>query len=181
MHELMRDAAFASDIPEPWDGVVGGYLSAKGDPYHPWSEAGWAIWRRNRKLPIFVQSHPLTDGHPVNEAFAVLRCLYALGVPRGVRTLLDMETAVDAPYVLKYGDVMHWAGYRVWVYGSASTVFGNPPLNGYLVADYVTTGPFMYDHPDVRGTQYTDNPPARKYDSSTIKPWAYADRAHWWI
>lgn len=185
-HELMRDAAYADNISAIWTGAVGGYLNTKplgaGDPFHGWSDANWLRFKDNRKLPIFVQSAPILS-HAENEAWIVLRELYRLGVPRGVRTALDLETAVNQRYVQRYGQILNWGGYRVWVYGSASTVFNNPPINGYWVADYVANHlPFMYDHPDVRTTQYTDNKlTGGRYDSSTVKDWVYADKAHWWI
>ena len=62
----------------------------------------------------------------VADAFAALERLYALRVPRGVTVALDLETAVDGGYVRTFHWVMRWAGFYVWVYGSASTVFGNP-------------------------------------------------------
>jgi hypothetical protein len=78
---------------------------------------------------------------------------------------------------------MHWAGYWVWVYGSASTVFANPPLDGYWVADYVASGqPFMYDHLHVKSTQYTNNlRTGGKYDSSTLIDRVWKDKHHWWV
>lgn len=186
LHELMRDAAYAKNIPRPWHGAAAGYLNTgkAGDAFHPWTAADWAGWKDNRKLPIFVQSHPSNDeAHGRDDAWAALGALYRLGVPAGkhLRTALDLETAQAPAYVRGYGQVMHWAQFWVWVYGSAATVFGNPPLDGYWVANYVRTGPFMFDHPDVRATQYTDNPPADAYDSSTVKEYVHNDRAHWWV
>jgi len=181
MQELMRDAAYATNIPRPWHDAVAGYLNSRpdGDPFHPWSAADWRLFRDNRKLPIFVQSHPVTDMAEA-DAFATIKALYDIGAPMGIRVALDLETAVNAEYVHRYGRVMLWAGFRVWVYGSASTVFGNPPIDGYWVADYVSTGPFLYGHADVKATQYTDNPPDGKYDSSAVREWVYADVTHWW-
>ena len=65
---------------------------------------------------------------------------------------------------------MRWAGFYVWVYGSASTVFGNPECDGYWVADYAGRGPFMYPHKMVKATQY-DN--GTNYDSSLVKYWQF--------
>jgi hypothetical protein len=181
--ERMRDAAYAANIPLPWEGAVAGYLNTRpdGDPLNPWTPADWAKFPKNRKLPIFVQSHPLT-ADPVADAWAALQALEKLGVPagKGIRTVLDLETAVDTRYVNLYGGIMHWAGFWVHPYGSASTIFGNPPVDGYWVADFVGK-PFMYLHPDVRMTQYTDNPPKDSYDSSAVKRWVYDDVAHWWV
>lgn len=180
--ERMRDAAFAKNIPADWKGAVGGYLNkyeGAGDPFHPWTPEDWQRFKNNRKLPIFVQSFP-DAAKAEDDAADVLKMLYDLAVPLGARTALDMETAVNVDYVKKYGRFLRWFGYRTWVYGSASTVFGNPALDGYWVADY-TGQPFEYDHKEVRSTQYTDNPPADLYDSSTIKAWVYDDLRHWWI
>lgn len=181
--ERMRDAAYADNIPTSWTGAVAGYLNTRpnGDPAHPWSPANWQKFKGNRKLPIFVQSFP-AQADPVSDAWAALKALEALGVPagKGIRTALDLETAVAPKYVTAYGAILKWAGFYVHPYGSASTIFGNPPLSGYWVADY-TGVPFEFAHSEVRMTQYTNNPPASKYDSSAVKLWVYADRAHWWI
>jgi len=72
--------------------------------------------------------------------------------------------------------VLHAAGYKVWVYGSASTVFSNPGLNGYWVADYASIWPFMYNHSGVRATQYA---PGEYYGSFSIKDWTYYSGT-WW-
>jgi hypothetical protein len=180
-HEHMRDAAYAANIPTPWHGAVAGYLNSRpnGDPLHPWSLSDWGIFKDNRKLPIFVQSAPVTATAEA-DAFAALEALYDIGVPIGVRTALDIETAINPHYVNAYGDVLRHFGYYVWVYGSASTLFGNPPLDGYWVADYLDGKPFEYNHPDVHATQYTDNPPKDKYDSSAVKLWTYDNVKHWW-
>ncbi len=66
--------------------------------------------------------------------------------------------------------VMRWAGFYAWVYGSASTVFGNPSADGYWVADYAGIGPFLYPHRFVKATQYDNGP---NYDSSLVKHWQY--------
>jgi hypothetical protein len=185
MHELMRDAAFAGNIPSDWNGAVAGYLNTPraGDAFHAWSEADWKSFPDQRKLPIFVQSHPGGAAQGREDGWHAVRALRTLGLPSGklLRTALDLETAVDPPYVRAYGGVLRWAGFHVWVYGSASTVFRNPALDGYWVANYVSSGPFMYDHPEVRATQYTNNPPAGAYDSSTVKEWVWLDKAHWWV
>jgi hypothetical protein len=91
-----------------------------------------------------------------------------------------METRVDRTYLEHFGGVLHNAGYKVWVYGSASTVFGNHALDGFWVASYAGRGPFMYDAGstvEVRATQYQ---PGDKWDSSTVKAWTYGS-TEWWI
>ena len=160
----MRDAAFAADITEPWGGAVAGYYGGP-DAYNVWSHADWKRFPNNRKLPIWVAGLDGTgEGH---DAVAALR---DLGVPERSYTAVDMETRVDRTYLDNFGAVLNAAGYKVWVYGSASTVFSNPRLNGYWVADYAGIGPFMYNHSGVRATQYA---PGEYYDSSSIKDWTY--------
>ncbi len=172
-HEAMRDAAFASNIPADWTGAVAGYYGGP-DAYHVWSRADWLRFTGNQKLPIWVGGR---DG--TGEAFAALHALWLLGVPSGVWTCLDMETRTDRTYVAAFGGVLRWAGFRVWVYGSASSVFGNPALDGYWVADYAGTGPFMYSKPgvEIRATQYASG---AQFDSSTVKPYTLA-QTDWWV
>jgi hypothetical protein len=171
--EHMRDAAFAANIDDGWPGAVAGYYGGPGE-YHQWSPLDWKRFRRNRKLPIWVagqgDKNGTVDGR---QAVAALR---ALGVPPHCYTALDMELMVDKTYVEHFGEALWDAHYKVWVYGSASTIFSNPPLNGWWVASYAGIGPFMYDHPDVRATQYAKGD---AYDSSSVKPWTYDDGT-WW-
>jgi hypothetical protein len=49
-------------------------------------------------------------------------------------------------------------------------VFKNPPGDGCWVADYAGKGPFMYDHPLVKATQYVSG---THNDSSLVKYWQY--------
>jgi hypothetical protein len=182
--ERMRDAAYAANIPTPWHGAVAGYLNSRpnGDPLHPWSAADWAIFKGNKKLPIFVQSAPVLAMAEA-DAFACIEALYDAGVPAGqnIRVALDLEVAQADEYVKRFGKVLHYFGYWVWVYGSASTVFANAPLDGYWVADFTDGKPFEYPHPDVKATQYTNNPPQNAYDSSAVRAWIADTAAHWWM
>jgi hypothetical protein len=172
--EAMRDAAFAEDIPADWKGAVGGYY---GGPraLNMWTVTDWQRFRGHRKLPTWVGG---LGGQP--EGVQAVASLKFLGVPPGCWTALDMETRVDRTYVAEFGLVLADAGYRVWVYGSASTVFGNPPLDGYWVASYAGRGPFMAKDPlggEVRATQYATLP---GWDSSTVKPWTL-NEGTWWV
>jgi hypothetical protein len=158
------DAAFAANIPPGFDIAFGYY----GGPnaYHVWNKADWARFP-GTKVPVWVGGFN-GDG----EGTEAVKALRALTVPRGAITVLDMETRVDKTYVTAFGGVLHDAGYRTWVYGSAATVFGNPQLNGYWVADY-TGQPFMHSHLGARATQYAaDLPPG--FDASLVKEWTAA-------
>lgn len=172
--ERMRDAAFPESIQGNWAGAVGGYY---GGPraLNAWSPGNWQRFSHLRKLPIWV-----AGTHGPNEGKAAVAILRSLGVPKGAWTALDMETRVNRLYVRNFADELHAADYQVWVYGSASTVFGNPAIDGYWVADYAGKGPFMYDAgPDteVRATQYASGD---NWDSSTVKDYTW-NKTTWWI
>lgn len=166
----MYDAAFAEDLVQVPDAAYAGYY---GGPlaYHVWDTQDWVPLAGERKLPIWVAGY---DG--IGEGLAAARALRALEVPKRVYTAVDMEGRVDRDYLAHFGQILGDAGYRVWVYGSADTVFSNPALSGYWVADYAGEGAFMYDHPQVRATQYV---PGELYDSSTVKPWTFTN-GRWW-
>jgi len=155
-----RDAAFASGLGH-WDGVVLGYFGGP-NAYHVWSPQDWAIYKDNLKIPIWVGG---LEGEA--EGWAALQALYALRVPSGKVIVLDLETRIDKTYVDAFGGVLQWAGFKVWPYGSTSSIFGNPQLNGYAVAD-PTGVEHMYPHPGVRMTQYAFGP---NYDEDAIKDW----------
>jgi hypothetical protein len=171
MNERMRDSAFAANISQDWAGAVAGYYGGP-DAFNVWSPGDWKRFSSNRKLPIWVAGR---HGH--DEGQSAVRALHALGVPKHVYTAVDMENRVDKTYVEHFGETLQAADYKIFVYGSASSVFGNPRLNGYWVADYAEKGPFMYDHRHVRATQYASGP---EYDSSTVRDWTYASGT-WWV
>lgn len=157
----MGDAEFPTNLNGTSFQIVGGYLVSP-EAANPWDEADWRALP-GYKLPIFVANF---NGRL--DAESALGQLESLGVPKGCVVAYDMETRQDVTCVASFGAVMQHHSYKVWVYGSASTVFGNPKLNGYWVADYAGIGPFMYRHPGTRATQWTDGP---KFDQSTVKPW----------
>jgi hypothetical protein len=171
MNERMRDSAFASSINPSWAGAVGGYYGGP-NAYNVWDPGAWRQFHKNRKLPIWVGG---LDGE--GEGKQAIHALRALGVPSGVYTVIDMEARVDKTYVQNFGNTVQAAGYKVWVYGEASSVFGNPSLNGYWVADYAGKGPFMYNHANVRATQYASG---QEYDSSVVRDWTY-NSGPWWV
>lgn len=157
----MGDAAFAANLDGTNFTAVAGYLSSPDD-LHTWSKGDWD-GVPGYKLPIWVGGMAGRQ-----EAESCLVQLDALHVPAGKTVALDLEGRVDITYVAAFGAIMQHHGYKVWVYGSADTVFENPQLNGYWVADYAGIGQFMYAHPGTRATQWTDG---AKYDQSTVKPW----------
>src|SRR5579862_7250187 len=157
----MGDAAFADNLFGTDFDIAAGYLDAPNE-LNKWSKADWQS-APGMKLPIWVGGY---GGKP--EAEACLKQLKSLGVPQGKLVALDMEGRIDKTYVAAFGAIMQHRGYKVWVYGEASTVFNNPQLNGYWVADYAGIGPFMYSHKATRATQWTDG---AKFDQSVVKEW----------
>lgn len=169
-YQLGRDAAFAAGIgPWPAPRVVIGYLGGP-EAFHTWSDADWAQYRPNPKIPTWVGGD---GGEP--EAWAALQALHRLGVPTGKVVMLDLETRIDRTYVEAFGGILQWAGFKVWPYGSTSTLFQNPQLNGYAAAD-PTGVEHMYPHPGVRMTQYAFGP---DYDSDAMKEWILEDSELW--
>lgn len=157
----MGDAAFAVNLNGTSFTAVGGYYGGP-NAFHVWTAGDWGRFT-GAKLPIWVGGF-----NGAGEGEQAVKALQALGVPQGSVTALDMEGRKDDTYVNAFGAVLQQAGYKVWVYGSASSVFGNPQLNGYWVADYRGIGPFMYSAPGVRATQYQSG---SLYDSSLVKEW----------
>lgn len=156
---LMYDAAYPPGHPPAWP-VVAGYLG--GDTPHVWSLAEWEHQPARYRLPIWVRSNP-DRVNADDDAAAAVRAAKAVGVPHGATIALDFETAVNGAYVGVFDRVMTAAGYRVMLYGSASTVRNNRrPSGGYWVADW--TG---HAHMDVgaEATQWTNG---SAYDSSLI-------------
>ena len=167
----MADAAYAANIPPGFD-IAGGYYGGP-NAYHVWPAPDWGRFPGFR-LPIWVGGN---DG--AAEGADAWRALRNLGVPMESLTVLDMETrnsAADAAYVEAFA--ANAGGYRVWVYGSASTVFRLPPLNGYWVADYTSDmraidGLLQHEH--VRAVQFAAVGP---YDASLVKQWTEGEMWH---
>lgn len=157
----MADAAFPQNLNGTSFEIVGGYLPS-ANAFHAWTPQDWAHIP-GHKLPIWVAT---LSG--LKDAENALADMEALGVSKGSVVAYDLEGRQDVSATSAFGAVMQHHGFKVWVYGQASTVFGNPPLNGYWVADYAGIGAFMFRHPATRATQWTDGP---LYDQSTVKKW----------
>lgn len=158
----------------PKDGkVVAGYIG--GDTPHVWTIGEWQKFNGLKKLPIYVRDNPASH-NGTDDAFEALRKLYILGVPKGSPVALDMETAVSSVYVMGFHQVMKWAGYRLWVYGSLNFVTGNPRCDGYWVAHYDDKAKF---DPDVKeaAKQYRRG---SDWDTSIVKWWQYTYRLKKW-
>lgn len=156
-----KDAAFPHNIDPADTDVILGYLGGP-NALHTWTHADWARFGGHPKIPIWVGGQA---GEP--EGFNALQALFDLRVPPGAGVLLDLETRVDRTYVSAFGEVLQWAGFKVWPYGSTSTLFQNPMLNGYAVAD-PTGVEHMYPHPGVRITQYAFE---QTVDDDAVRHW----------
>ena len=161
----MADAAFPQNIP-PGFPIAAGYFGGP-NAYNVWSPEDWDRFP-GRKLPIWVAGY---DG--AGEGKAAVEALRALGVPAGCIVVVDMETRVDRTYVDAFGAELQGAGYFVWVYGSASTVDRNPPLNGYWIADYSVNPVPIIQQVGVRAVQWAADL-APGYDASLVKQWTTA-------
>ena len=173
---VMYDAEFSADIPaEPSDAVIAGYMPG-GDPAHPWAtKPDWSKFTNRRKLPIFVRSDP-ANSLAEDDAFKALRDLYDL---RAYKCLvaLDIETALDAEYVTKWGDVLSQYDYRPLVYGSTTNLFKLPSLDGRWAAAPGKTLHDFYHVQNVRIVQDTGAQP--KYDKSVMHEYL-AIHGAWW-
>ena len=164
----MFDAAYppgeASEVADYQ--VCAGYIG--GDTPHVWTRAEWERFSRMHKLPIFTRSDP-GSANAAGDAFAALRQLHAIGASAGIPFALDFETQVNAGYVDAFYDVVRWAGFLLWVYGSASTVFGNPACNGYW-------SPIMQAGGHSCTTTTTFAPPSTRKASAGTRPWSNRGR-----
>lgn len=171
-----------ADIADPGQMVIAGpgvqafafYLGKPGQTPHVWTDAQLERQVLRYALPVWVPN--LADLSPSAGAFDgqdAAAALHALGVPRGVAIRVDMETEVGVTYLRQFRSQVNLAGYWFGAYGSASTVFGNPPGGaGYWVADW-TGDPHQYDHPGVSATQYASAGQAgTPWDLSELAPHA---------
>lgn len=165
-HHRMFDAAFPpSRAPEGFE-VAAGYIG--GDTPHVWTKAEWARFSSLAKLPIFVHAD---KSDATTDAWTALFKLYELRVPPHSRIVLDLETRIDPAYVTTFYRIVNFFGYLVWPYGSTSTLFNNPPCNGYWVADpTVPAVPHFYKSSrPVRATQYEEEANHGEYDASVVR------------
>lgn len=169
---MMCDASTEpGNLPSSKYRVVAGYIG--GNTPHIWTVEEWHRFPRRALLPIFVY----TGNGGQQDALAALQAIYRLGIPRGSRIVYDMETRVDKVSVRAFYSVLSYFGYKVWVYGSKEFVFGNPPCDGYWIADW-TGQPHMVLGPYVRATQWTSGD---LWDLSLIKRWVFFfKRSVWW-
>lgn len=174
----MFDASTPPAVAPPGFSVVAGYLG--GHTPHTWTAAEWGRFRHMKMLPIWVPGPAVNiPENAVADAFAILEAAYNLRVPHGSPIVLDMETAEAPSFDKALESVINWAGYRLWVYGSKSTIAANPVLStfgGYWVADY-TGVPHFTGLAAERACQWISGP---HWDSSVVKDWQYVNTLGSW-
>lgn len=126
------DAAYCPAKPPATDVVL--FYAPHGDQLNAWTLAEINAQPARYRLPIFVRSNP-AQALATTDAMNMHEWLLSIGCPSGSSIVLDLETAVDATYVNTFGWLMYEAGYRTLPYGSSSTLFRNPALDGYFVAE----------------------------------------------
>lgn len=124
----MKDAAYPSNL-EP--NTLAELIYMWGDTPNPKMPADSTA---RYKVPCCVRSNPWQTT-PDYDASGFIGKLRAGGAPPGVVTVLDLEEAVDPAWVLRYGAILHAAGYLVWPYGSTGFLFQNPRLDGRFVGN----------------------------------------------
>lgn len=169
----MWDAAHPT-FPWPrWLKIVAGYIGGQAE--HVWTVVEWRAAGNRKKLPIWVAQLFGPRDH-FKDAWQILQMCFLLRIPKGSPIVIDMETNVDAHYLTGIYTILHFFGYRVWVYGSRDFVFGNPRCDGYWVADF-TNVKHMVPGRFVVATQ--DRDPG-KYDTSCVKIWQYLHALKTW-
>lgn len=122
------DSAYPQSPPPPSQVVL---IYIGGDTPHVWTDAEIAGQPERYRLPVWVRSNrPVT----IQDATDTIQWLQAHNVAPGVAVVLDLETLVDPGGVNVYGNEMHAHGYKVLPYGSRSTLYQNPALDGYFDA-----------------------------------------------
>lgn len=146
---ILFDAAY----PGPSDPNVNGCIFyGGGDTPHVWTTQEIHAAPGRFRLFCWVRSNP-AQVNALADAQACLNAMAAIGYPAGCAVLLDLETAVDPPYVNTFGSLVRPTN-PVWPYGSKSTLFRNPALDGYFPSD-----PTGVDHvaPGWIGCQFSYN------------------------
>lgn len=133
-----------------------------GNTPHVWTSAEIATLKQRVRflLPIFTRSHPNGAAGASADAAAMLTTAHGLGQPKATLIAVDLEAAIDAPYVTALDRLITAGGYRLVAYGQLSTVTRNPrPAGGYWVGEWDGVA----NDPSWTGKQYQDIGP---YDVS---------------
>lgn len=167
------DAAYPGSALPPGTRILGAYIGIPGqgnaspDTPHIWSTPEWNHYVTPnpdlRLLPFYV--HNYVDGQPEADAANAVAAAAELGWSPGLKgeaerlIVIDAETLVDYDYFRRMGEAMQRAGFRPAMYGSASTVRGNPKFGGYILADWNGRHAPTALSPGVLGVQWKPGPP----------------------
>jgi hypothetical protein len=163
-NRLMIDSAW----PVPQDKTIRAdivLLYCGGDTPHPWTQADIAAMPERYRYPCWVRSDP-QDVSAGQDAALFAAWLHGHQVPMGTCVILDLETAVNGPYVTAFNLAMRAAGYKVTKYGSQNYIWQNPQTDG---GTYVALpGPaVLTTEGDTVARQYAFD---GSYDLSVVKP-----------
>lgn len=125
----MIDSAYpvAADRGQPVRDIV--LLYAGGDTPHPWTPAEIASMPERYRWPCWVRSNP--ESHdPGVDAAMFINWLRAHHVPQNTAVILDLETAVNGPFVNAFNQLLRLAGWKVTKYGSQNSIWQNPKTDG---------------------------------------------------
>lgn len=139
-------------------GLVAFAFYVGGNTPHVWDTGQVARQTLRYACPVWVYGLAGGHGGGLKEGAECKQALAAHGVPAGqeIAVRRDMEMAADVSWCDGFRAAIgpeYWCG----TYGSAATVFANPPGGaGYWVADWVGH-PYAYPHPHTWATQYDDS------------------------
>lgn len=165
------------EVSDPGQHVITGYdvcgFYLGGRTPHAWSAQQVDVQPERWRAPFWLAD----PNRPADSQGAdIAAALEALHAPPGSIYFLDMETLIAPTLVNDIAGVTHAAGYRCGVYGSESTVFGNPPRAGYFVARYDGIAA-LYEHPHALAKQYSDH---GDFQGVTLTLSVYADACPLW-
>lgn len=153
----MFDAAFPPQQPYPGCQAVAGYIG--GNTPHVWTVPEWQRFGHLVQFPVWVGYQ---EADPAGHGQVCAETMHARGwnpgSPNRRAVILDEETQVDKAWLDAFAAEVWAAGYQTFIYGSLATVLGNPPKEGYLVADW-TGVPAIPPYADVLGCQYQASVP----------------------
>lgn len=165
---------------------IPGRGNASPDTPHIWAPAEWnhyvELHPELRLLPMYV--HNYADGQPEVDAANAVASAIELGWSPGLRgeadriIVIDVETLVDYEYFLAMGEAIQRGGFRPVIYGSASTVRGNPPFGGYFMAEWSGTHAPTALSPGVLGLQWRPAQPGVPWDLSVFSQDLYFGCGH---
>ena len=155
----MFDAAYPPVQPFPGCQAVAGYIG--GNTPHVWTLAEWQRFAGLVQFPIWT-GYQRTNGAADGQAAAQLmhQLGWNPGSPYRRAVILDMEDEPNGAYGDGFGSAVWAAGYQTFVYEDLARLLagGNPPKEGYLVADW-TNVPSIPPYDNVVGCQYAGNVP----------------------